>query len=179
METDGGGWTVLLRRQDGSVEFNRVWTEYESGFGTLTGEHWLGLSKMHRLTPNSSNTLRFDLGDFEGNKRFAKYSVFEVLDVYTKYAIVVSSYNGTAADSFSGHSLMKFSTKDRDNDIHSSYHCAAENKGGWWFNACYGAHLTGPYVAGGTTTDWDGIIWYLWKGKKYSLKFVEMKVRHN
>ena len=36
--TDGGGWLVVQRRQDGSVDFNRGWVEYEEGFGNLTGE---------------------------------------------------------------------------------------------------------------------------------------------
>uniref|UniRef100_A0A1X7TKR3 Fibrinogen C-terminal domain-containing protein n=1 Tax=Amphimedon queenslandica TaxID=400682 RepID=A0A1X7TKR3_AMPQE len=76
METDGGGWTVFQRRQDGSVDFYRNWTDYENGFGDLTGEFWLGLSKIHRLTKEGSNTLRVDLGDFEGNTAYANYSTF-------------------------------------------------------------------------------------------------------
>ena len=29
---------MVQRRQDGSVDFNRGWVEYEEGFGSLTGE---------------------------------------------------------------------------------------------------------------------------------------------
>ena len=71
METDGGGWTVFQRRQDGSVDFYRNWTDYENGFGNLTGEFWLGLSKINRLT-KASNTLRVDLEDFDGNTSYAQ-----------------------------------------------------------------------------------------------------------
>ena len=36
--TDGGGWMMVQRIQDDSVDFNRGWVEYEKGFGSLTGE---------------------------------------------------------------------------------------------------------------------------------------------
>ena len=179
METDGGGWTVFQRRQDGSIDFLRGWAEYEKGFGNLTGEHWLGLRNINRLTPKGSNYLRVDLGDFEGSKAYAKYNSCEILDSYTKYTLVIGSYTGTAGDSLSFNNMMKFSTKDRDNDVDGG-NCASRHSGAWWFKNCYHAHLNAPYFRSSSVSMWQGINWYAFKGDRYSLKFTEMKVkRHN
>ena len=178
METDGGGWTVFQRRQDGSVDFYRNWTDYENGFGTLTGEHWLGLSKIHRITQQGTNTLRVELEDFDNNKTYAKYSTFNISDSSTQYTLTVSGYSGTAGDSLSSHDGMKFTTKDRDNDIWSD-NCAIIYKGAWWYNSCHASNLNGLYLNGSHSSHADGVNWYTWKGVQYSLKFTEMKVRRN
>ena len=116
MDTDGGGWTVIQRRFDGSVSFDRNWTEYESGFGNKTGEYWLGLSYMHRLTTSASQDLRVDLEDFEGGSAYAHYSKFAVLTATKSYRMRVSRYSGTAGNALYYNSRQKFTTRDRDND---------------------------------------------------------------
>ena len=92
MSTDGGGWTVFQRRQDGSVDFYRNWTDYKNGFGNMSGEFWLGLENIKRLTKDNDKELRVDLEDFEGEKRYAKYETFKVEG--GKYKLTVEGYSG-------------------------------------------------------------------------------------
>ena len=86
-ETDGGGWTVFQRRQDGSVNFYHNWVDYEEGFVNLIGEFWVGVSKIHHLIPDKANILQVDLGDFE-NKRLSFFLVFtnECIPLFIDYS---------------------------------------------------------------------------------------------
>jgi len=36
--TAEGGWTVIQKRQDGSVDFDQLWQAYQKGFGSLKGK---------------------------------------------------------------------------------------------------------------------------------------------
>ena len=95
MTTDGGGWTVFQRRQDGSVDFYRLWNDYKNGFGNMSGEFWLGLKNINRLTKDNDRELRVDLEDFEGEKRYAKYETFEVEPAANaKHKLIVEEYTG-------------------------------------------------------------------------------------
>ena len=38
------------RRAAGDVDFYRDWTAYRDGFGSLTGDFWLGNEAIHTLT---------------------------------------------------------------------------------------------------------------------------------
>ena len=180
METDGGGWAVFQRRMDGTEDFYRGWADYVKGFGDLNGEFWLGLNKIHRLTNGSNTTaaLRVDLEDFEGDKRYAKYSTFQVLDSSRKYQLNVSGYSGDAGDSLiSYHNGKKFSTKDQDNDEHAAVSCSTRYKGAWWYYSCHYSNLNGLYLSGNHTTHADGVNWFTFKRHYYSLKVSEMKLR--
>ena len=103
MRTDGGGWTVFQRRQDGSVDFYREWNDYKSGFGQLTTEFWLGNDKIHRLTAARPSTLRVELENWNGVRVYAKYGKFYIGNEQAKYRLEVGSYSGTAGDSLALH----------------------------------------------------------------------------
>ena len=95
MTTDRGGWTVIQKRQDGSEDFYRGWSDYKKGFGDLNGEFWLGLDKIHRLSKSGQNTLRVDLMNFNGAERYAKYESFGVADGSDEYRLNISGYSGS------------------------------------------------------------------------------------
>uniref|UniRef100_A0AAY5KMZ9 Fibrinogen C-terminal domain-containing protein n=1 Tax=Esox lucius TaxID=8010 RepID=A0AAY5KMZ9_ESOLU len=181
MTTDGGGWTVIQRREDGAVNFFRAWDAYRDGFGKITGEHWLGLKRMHALTIQANYELRIDLEDFENSTAFAQYGafgvgLFSVDPDEDGYPLTIADYSGTAGDSMLKHNGMKFTTKDQDND-HSENNCASFYHGAWWYRNCHTSNLNGQYLRGQHTSYADGIEWSSWTGWQYSLKFVEMKIR--
>ncbi|XP_048105688.1 fibrinogen-like protein 1 [Alosa alosa] len=180
METDGGGWTVIQHRQDGSVNFDRSWTEYKEGFGDLHTEYWLGNSHIHDLTSQGDYTLRIDLEDWSSKHKYALYQSFSIEDEATQYRLHVSGYSGTAEDSFSWyHDKQGFSTPDTGNV------CAEISHAGWWYNQCFYANLNGVYYKGGRYSPKaknplgpDGIVWFTWKDSDYySLRRVSMMIR--
>lgn len=169
MESMGGGWTVVQRRKDGSINFNRTWDEYKNGFGNLSGEFWLGNDRLHLLSKSSNMMLRIELEDFKGVKEFANYDQFYVANEYLKYKLSVSGYSGTAGDAllFSkqyNHDQKFFTTPDKDNDRYPSGNCGAYYSSGWWFDACMSANLNGKYYEKEYKGVRNGIFWGTWQG---------------
>lgn len=131
-ETDGGGWTVIMRRVDNETTFDRNLKEYEEGFGDLNGNFWYGLRTLHQLTDNNTWELRVDMFDENDVMTYAHYSQFRVEGAMYHYRLFISAYSedSTAADGLSVFSMSRFST--RDNDV-SGARCSSSAKGGWWY----------------------------------------------
>ena len=149
--TDGGGWLVVQRRQDGSVDFNRGWVEYEEGFGSLTGEFWYGLRPLHCLTNQGQWKLHIDFSFTNGTKSYLSYDSFAVGPANSQYQLSISGFTGITDDPFTRYTLngSKFTTKDRDNDGGSN-NCAVNghhdyNAGGWWYKNCALIHPNHQY----------------------------------
>ncbi len=85
---------MFQRRLDGSVDFYRGWQYYKHGFGNLTGEFWLGLDKIHRLTTASHNKLRVDMEDTSENTSYAEYDSVFVTGEGQNYKMSLESYSG-------------------------------------------------------------------------------------
>uniref|UniRef100_T1E277 Putative ficolin n=1 Tax=Psorophora albipes TaxID=869069 RepID=T1E277_9DIPT len=172
---EGGGWIVFQNRYNGAVDFYRSWSEYKEGFGTLDGEFWLGLDKLHEITYSGSYELAVLIEDYSGQKAFAKYSQFAIGGEAEFYSLnKLGTYSGTAEDSFSYHLNGKFSTFDRDNDEHET-HCAAVYIGAWWYRACHMSNLNSRYREQGEAN--KIIVWRKWKGDSHALKKTRMMIR--
>ncbi|XP_025078912.1 angiopoietin-related protein 7-like isoform X2 [Pomacea canaliculata] len=171
--TDGGGWTVFQRRQDGSLNFSRNWTEYVHGFGDLNGEFWIGLENLRALTSSKQNELRVDLEAVNGTRAYALYRGFRSGDTTNNYFLHFDSFvNGTAGDSLTPNREEMFSTHDHVNvaNLTTTIH------GGWWYTPSGESNLNGVYTLNSTTTN-DTIFWNTFQGNETSLKRTEMKIR--
>ena len=180
--TAGGGWLVIQRRIDGSVDFSRYWSEYEEGFGKLpvdnedtTGEFWIGLRSLQCLTSQGHWELRIDYMLSNKTKGYLSYHHFRVQPASDDYRLSISGFSGNITDPITGsHSLntMKFTTRDRDNDKWNEYNCAvrsvAGNAGGWWYNDCFHIFLNHQFNHRYSI--------YL-NGRYHSLPFIEIKIR--
>ncbi|XP_072120372.1 fibrinogen like 1B isoform X1 [Mobula birostris] len=191
--SEGGGWTVIQRRSNGKVNFNRGWDDYKSGFGLFQGkndEYWLGNENIYQILAAGRYIIKIDLTDWNGEKRYTTYEKINISDEEDKYRLTFARYSGTAGDALSGglipeeqwsssHNGMQFSTLDQDNDRYLQGNCAQEGKSGWWFNRCHSANLNGKYYRHGnyTAKHDSGVLWSTWKGLWYSLKFTTMKIR--
>ncbi|TMS09738.1 Tenascin-N [Larimichthys crocea] len=173
METDGGGWLVLQRRNIGKLDFFKRWRQYIAGFGNMTEEFWIGLDKIYELTNTPTQyDLRFDLG--LGSERvYAVYDNFKIAPVKQKFKLTIGKYSGNAGDAMTYHQGRPWTTIDSDNDIALS-NCALAHRGAWWYKNCHLANLNGKW---GDNRHSVGVNWKPWKGHLTSLDFTEMKIR--
>ncbi|XP_064650949.1 ficolin-2-like [Lineus longissimus] len=142
-------WLVIQRRKDGSVDFEQDWAAYKQGFGSPSGELWLGNDKIHHLTTLFPCILKVIVTSDNGTEYWAQFSGFSVANEAQSYTMVDAVYDGGTTGDFLtntalyGYALnLSFSTKDRDRPGHS---CAKKYRGGWWYSNCYQANLNGVY----------------------------------
>ncbi|XP_012584818.1 PREDICTED: angiopoietin-related protein 4 [Condylura cristata] len=173
--TSDGGWTIIQRRQDGSVDFNQPWKAYKAGFGDPQGEFWLGLEKVHSIVGDRGSRLAVQLKDWEGHAESLQFPVHlggEDTAYSLQLTAPVASKLGASAVAPSGLSLP-FSTWDQDHDLRGDKNCARSLSGGWWFGTCGHSNLNGQYfhsVPRQRQRRKKGIFWRTWRGRYYPLQ---------
>ena len=179
--TQGGGWTVFQRRQDGSVDFKKKWNDYKNGFGKLEGEFWFGNENIHDLTkssfaPKKSQLLINMRMKGKLSPEYVKYSTFEITDEATKYVLKINGFSGNVTFNprgFDYNNNRPFSTIDDDNDGWSGNCASKRGDGGWWYGYCSYVQFNSQYKF---TKSNGEIFWYY---DRIQPEFVEMKMRRN
>uniref|UniRef100_A0A8C6SZ01 Angiopoietin-like 4 n=1 Tax=Neogobius melanostomus TaxID=47308 RepID=A0A8C6SZ01_9GOBI len=175
--TAAGGWTVVQRRRDGSVDFHQSWEAYENGFGNLKGEFWLGLEKMHSIAKDDGYILNLGMSDWNGDLASVRLP-FSLGGPDTKYSLYIKKEgafspleNSLGPDATNG---LPFSTADQDNDRKADANCAANLSGGWWFSGCGQSNLNGRYFQSPPPKQRHQrkqcIFWKTWRGRYYPLR---------
>ncbi|XP_062622257.1 fibroleukin-like [Saccostrea cucullata] len=135
MTTMGGGWTAIQKRNTGSLDFDRTWTEYKNGFGSPEQDVWIGNDVIHQLTKENSSSLYVTITLENGTTLYEMYDGFTVSNEAGKYQLFLTGpATGTLGGSMLDNSFsyyynlsgMSFSTPDRDNDGPPGY-CAADS----------------------------------------------------
>ncbi|XP_058478199.1 angiopoietin-related protein 4 [Solea solea] len=181
--TAEGGWTVIQRRQDGSVDFDQQWQAYEKGFGSLNGEFWLGLEKIHSIAKDGGYILNIKLSDWVDDLA-SVHLPFHLGGEETKYSLQIPKVgtfgmlqSSLGTDAASG---LPFSTSDQDNDQKTYTNCAKHLSGGWWFSNCGHSNLNGRYFQSPPPKQRhqrkQGIFWKTWRGRYYPLKSSMMMI---
>ena len=100
----------------------RDWDEYETGFGKLHDNVWIGLSNLHKLT-NQPTELHVYLRAFDNETRYARYCSFSIVDSSNKYSLSIAGCSWSAGNLLLHHNGREFSTYDNDND-NAAANCA-------------------------------------------------------
>uniref|UniRef100_A0A8C0G6N4 Angiopoietin like 4 n=1 Tax=Chelonoidis abingdonii TaxID=106734 RepID=A0A8C0G6N4_CHEAB len=175
-----GGWTVIQRRLDGSVDFDQLWEAYRNGFGDLSSDFWLGLEKIYHIVQEGRYNLSIELQDWEGNSQLIQF-LFSLGGENTAYTLsLLGPVSGELENALGDFRQLPFSTRDQDNDFKADTNCAKHLSGGWWFSTCGHANLNGKYfhsIPRQRHERKQGIFWKTWKGRYYPLKSTTLKIR--
>uniref|UniRef100_A0A1I8HZX2 Fibrinogen C-terminal domain-containing protein n=1 Tax=Macrostomum lignano TaxID=282301 RepID=A0A1I8HZX2_9PLAT len=136
--------TVNLRVSD-ALNFDRLWAEYKTGFGTYHSNYFAGLEWLHNRTSAQPNNNRFrvDLLYWNDTYIYAYYLNLLILAESTNYTVSNSTYapaGGLGNCLFQGLN-RQFVTRDRGwSNCH--HNCAVKYEQPHWHGCC---HNSGPF----------------------------------
>ncbi|XP_061190491.1 ficolin-1-like [Saccostrea echinata] len=182
MKTMGGGWTVIQKRIDGSLSFDRNWAEFKNGFGSPEQKVWIGNDVINQMTKGHNSSLYVSITLVDRTTLYELYNQFSVFDEAENYKLFLAGpATGTLGDRMLSTGLvyrdlsgMPFSTRDRDNDRYEGNCAVYAGGGGWWFNDCYFAFLNGRWSSSDWIYPWYPPVFY-----SNSIKEIVMMIRRH
>ncbi|XP_028403045.1 uncharacterized protein LOC114525810 [Dendronephthya gigantea] len=134
--TNGGGWTVIQRRNQGNTLFPSSEEAYNNGFGPVDGEFWLGNKKIHRLGRGQMLAVVYE------NSTSSFYDLYNDFYVMHNSMLDISDRSGTLpagilnTDSVGPLVFVSSKASKHPSD------CLKSLDGGWWFRGnCDGENL--------------------------------------
>lgn len=90
------GWIVVQQRVPAGPAFNwnRTWSDYKNGFGSIESNFWFGLERVHMLTSGDAYRLRIEVQQ-SGTGLWYSGEYWTVTvgdDPHTKYRLTVSGF---------------------------------------------------------------------------------------
>ena len=184
------GWTIIQRRVDDSVSFDRDWEEYVAGFGDAAeGNYWAGLKTIHELTWATSTSMQVYVETFEEEHSYTwSYNMVEALDANQNYRLDLSGFTADPNHRYDNfeHNSVVFSTKDKDN---VGGDCASRHGyGGWWYPSSCGGFINLNGIYTGANTPSGNSIYMLYTNPDTNagdvdvslpIRKTEMRLKHN
>ncbi|KFD52058.1 hypothetical protein M514_07040 [Trichuris suis] len=180
MTTQGGGWTVIQRRQNGRVSFQRPWAGYKNGFGSYDHEFWLGNDIISELTntPNRTYELLIQMVGNDGQSSTVKYNRFRIEPEDQFYRLRLGDMVEGSVDSLRVSRDAPFGTYDRQKDGKAAVTCGAWFRSGWWYNnqCALGGNLNVPFRPVAKSPHLKGIQWAISRDDGKSGTVVQTKI---
>uniref|UniRef100_A0A1I8GCZ1 Fibrinogen C-terminal domain-containing protein n=1 Tax=Macrostomum lignano TaxID=282301 RepID=A0A1I8GCZ1_9PLAT len=154
-------WRTFQHRVDATVDFNRDWTDYVSGFGQGEDRNfWMGLQAIHLLTRAGDRRVRWEMSSWNGSWWWWENAVLIVEDASQEYRVTVGKQDVDRSNviecpknALESMDNQKFSTKGNDQDSYSYGSCANLYRSGWWFKSCFCFNPNGIYYSPPTALD--------------------------
>ena len=107
------------------------------------------------------------------NHFYLTHSLY-IYNLFVSDCIIIFPKTGNCLHDY--HLNAPFSTSDRDNDMATTFDCAGNFKGGWWYATCFQCKLTGSY--GLTQNTHKGIRWNPFRPSA-TMAYADLKIRRN
>jgi len=126
---------------------------------------------MHCLTSQGNWELRIDYQLKNGTKSYLHYNKFAIGSAEDKYRLNISGFDNIGLndpfDTFGQtQNGMKFTSRDRDNDLYNGINCAHYD-GAWWHHSCGFIRLNENHSS-----------WLIHlNAEHHAMLFIEMKIR--